>query len=194
MEQFLATHLVLQFHFDEITIQKLFGNEAAEDENAERLQEYYFKNETFKKVAVDLPLRILVGHKGIGKSALFNVAMSEDKESGKLPIKIRPSDVSHIGKNLTDFSDIIRNWKEGLFAVILKKTFSYFDIKKVVQRDFKDFEGNFIDLLMEDLQEAVEGGYVPEKKLEVLDVFLLKPSINVYIDDLDRGWEGTKSE
>ena len=27
----------------------------------------------------DIPLRILVGHKGIGKSALFKIAMSEDR-------------------------------------------------------------------------------------------------------------------
>lgn len=174
--------------------QRLFGNEAAEDENAERLKEYYFKNETFQKVAVDLPLRILVGHKGIGKSALFNVALFEDKESGKLPIKIRPNDVSQIGKDLTDFSDIIRNWKEGLFAVILKKAFSYFEIKRIVQRNFSDFEGNFVDLLLEDLQEAIEDGFVPEKNLSSLEIFLSNPSVNVYIDDLDRGWEGTKSD
>lgn len=49
------------FRFDEVAIQKLFGNEAAEDEEASRLREYYFKNDTFDKICVDLPLRILVG-------------------------------------------------------------------------------------------------------------------------------------
>lgn len=190
----IAKNQKSEFQFDEITIQKLFGNEAAEDENAERLKEYYFKNETFKKVAVDLPLRILVGHKGIGKSALFNVAMSEDKECGKLPIKIKPTDVSQIGKDLSDFSDIIRNWREGLFKIISKKAFSYFEIKSNIDRSFNDFEDNFVDLLIEDLYEAKINGFVPEKNLISLEAFLSNPSINIYIDDLDRGWEGTKAD
>jgi hypothetical protein len=42
------------------------------------------------------PLESLVGHKGIGKSALFQVAMSEDQEEGQLPIFLRPDDVSGI--------------------------------------------------------------------------------------------------
>ena len=60
--------------FNEVEIQKLFGHEAAEQESPERLKEYYFKNNTYNQIVVDLPLRILVGHKGIGKSALFKVA------------------------------------------------------------------------------------------------------------------------
>ncbi|MBF6642024.1 ATP-binding protein [Flavobacterium sp. J49] len=184
------------FQFDEITIQQLFGNEAAEDEDVERLKEYYFKNEIFNKIAVDLPLRILVGHKGIGKSALFNVAMSEDKDADKLPIKIKPNDVAQIGKGLTDFSDIIRNWRAGLFTILFKKTFSYFGIN-IKQEDlfnFENFEGNFVDLIVERLEESIDGGYVPEKNLDSLENFLSNPSINIYIDDLDRGWEGTKSD
>ncbi len=67
--------------FTEENIRKLFGHEAAEDEDIDRLKEYYFKNDTYAQVATDLPFRILVGHKGIGKSALFQIAMAEDKEA-----------------------------------------------------------------------------------------------------------------
>ena len=63
--------------FDDETIQKLFGFEDAESESIERLKEYYFKKDTFDRVTAELPLRILVGHKGTGKSALFKVAISE---------------------------------------------------------------------------------------------------------------------
>ena len=48
---------------------------AAEDEEIGRLKEYYFKNDVYDKINNDLSLRILVGHKGVGKSALFKVAM-----------------------------------------------------------------------------------------------------------------------
>jgi len=53
--------------FDDETIQKLFGFEDAESESIERLKEYYFKKDTFDRVTAELPLRILVGHKGTGK-------------------------------------------------------------------------------------------------------------------------------
>jgi hypothetical protein len=61
--------------FTEQNIQTLFGNEAAENESIERLKEYYFKSPTYLQIVGDIPLRILVGHKGIGKSALFKVAI-----------------------------------------------------------------------------------------------------------------------
>lgn len=79
--------------FNEPEIQRLFGHEAAEDEDPRRLRQYYFKGTVFDAVATDLPLRILVGHKGIGKSALFKVAIAEDSEDGRLPISLRPDDV-----------------------------------------------------------------------------------------------------
>jgi hypothetical protein len=74
--------------FTEHNIQKLFGNEAAESESIERLKEYYFKNPTYSQIVGDIPLRILVGHKGIGKSALFKVAISEDVDRNAVPILI----------------------------------------------------------------------------------------------------------
>jgi hypothetical protein len=185
------------FQFDEITIQKLFGNEAAEDEDAERLKEYYFKNDIFDQIAVDLPLRILVGHKGIGKSALFNVAVLEDRESGRLPITIRPDDVANLGKHstdTTDFSSAISNWREGLMHLILRKTFLSFGIRQNMQVKLSDIEGNFVDFIVEKLTEEYEQGTLPLHNKKVLESFLQKPIINTYIDDLDRGWEGTKSD
>jgi hypothetical protein len=80
---------------------ELFGHEAAENEQPERLRQYYFKSDTFARVMADLPLRVLVGHKGIGKSALFQVAIYEDEDSGRLPIEIRPDDVTSIALDST---------------------------------------------------------------------------------------------
>ena len=66
--------------FSETELQELFGHEAAEDEQLSRLRQYYFKTNTYDQVANDLSLRILVGHKGIGKSALFQVAIADEKD------------------------------------------------------------------------------------------------------------------
>lgn len=86
-------HTVKEISFSEEEIAALFGHEAAEDENPERLREYYFKSSTYDQAVADLPLRILVGHKGIGKSALFQIAMGEDEDHGRLAILVKPDDI-----------------------------------------------------------------------------------------------------
>jgi hypothetical protein len=96
-----ASKRTLTFSASEIN--RLFGPEAAEDEDAGRLREYYFKGTTYADVTAELPLRILVGHKGIGKSALFKIAMLEDADRGLLPILIKPDDIAGLAKDSSDF-------------------------------------------------------------------------------------------
>jgi len=82
--------------FDDVTTQRLFGHEAAEDEDPQRLRQYYFKSSIFDRVTADLPLRILVGHKGLGKSALFQVAKQQDADNKTLALLLRPDDVHEV--------------------------------------------------------------------------------------------------
>lgn len=107
--------------FSEETIQRLFGHEAAEDETPERLREYYFKASVYDQVVTDLPLRILVGHKGIGKSALFQIAMAEDRDAHRLTLVVKPDDVIEIANDTTDFLQTIRAWKTGLTELLASK-------------------------------------------------------------------------
>ncbi len=110
--------------FDEAEIQRLFGHEAAEDEDIVRHREYYFKSSTYDQVVTDLPLRILVGHKGIGKSALFQVAMAEDVEAHRLNILIKPDDILGLGVETSDFLKTIRDWKQGMTEIVTGKILS----------------------------------------------------------------------
>lgn len=112
--------------FDEVSIQNLFGNEAAEDEDPSRLKEYYFKNETYDSIAVNLPIRILVGHKGIGKSALFKISAAEDLENQIIPIIIKPDDVTDLAQGQNDFLQLIRAWKVGIIEIIRNKLLLFF--------------------------------------------------------------------
>ena len=104
--------------FSEENIQKIFGHEAAEDERPERLREYYFKGSAYTSIRANLPLRILVGHKGIGKSALFSVAKYEDEEENRLSISLRPDDIVELDTSEGDFNKQIKQWKTGLTRVI----------------------------------------------------------------------------
>jgi len=180
--------------FSEVEIQQLFGHEAAEDEIPERLREYYFKSSTYDQVVTDLPLRILVGHKGIGKSALFQVAMLEDQENKLLPILIKPDDIIGLGAGEQDFLKIIRDWKEGLVEIITTKVLSSFGAdSKDIRGKLQNHGGKILDFLKDTFKNPKNVSYEPAKKI-LIDCFLKTGTINVYIDDLDRGWQGRKED
>lgn len=112
--------------FNEYELQRLFGHEAAEDEDPQRLKDYYFKSKVYSQVVNDLPLRIIVGHKGIGKSALFQVAIDEETENKRLTVLIKPDDIIGIGEDTDDFLKLIRDWKIGINAIITQKALTSF--------------------------------------------------------------------
>ncbi|WP_373325582.1 P-loop ATPase, Sll1717 family [Sporomusa paucivorans] len=170
--------------FNEENIQNLFGHEAAEDENFERLQQYYFKNKIFRRITADLPLRILVGHKGIGKSALFQIAMSEDADKGVLPILVKPDDIIDIQTKPMDFLQNIRCWRNGLSKIIIKKALITFGYNCTTDSNFNH---NIVSSLNEFITVSSRIN-VNSKQKAFLDGFLETNKIAVYIDDLDRGW------
>jgi len=181
--------------FTDENIQRIFGYEDAESEPIERLKEYYFKNNIYNRVTSDLPIRILVGHKGIGKSALFRISISEEIEKGNLPILIKPDDIADLGKDDENFLLKIRQWKYGLNKIIGAKVFNELGItdeptlKKLTNFGLKlvSFVGDSITLLKDKID------LTPTQKL-LMNNFLKSKKIIVYIDDLDRGWEGKKDD
>jgi hypothetical protein len=180
--------------FTEEEIQRLFGHEAAEDEDPERLREYYFKSITYDQVVTNLPLRILVGHKGIGKSALFQIAMAEDRENGRLALVVRPDDVLDIGTDTSDFLKTIRTWKQGLIEILMRKALETIGLRLQVTEGREGLLGGQLSaLLRRQITDTQLGGLEPGKR-EIIDGFLATGQISVYIDDLDRGWQGRKED
>ena len=177
--------------FTEENIQKLFGNEAAEDEDVDRLKEYYFKNNVFDKVTADLSLRILVGHKGVGKSALFTVAMFEDKEKGHLPILIKPDDIADLGQKNDNFLQLIRDWKKGLQKIIASKVLTSLGLSDQASKLSKlaNFSGQLVNFLLETIDVSKEKINLDASKQHLIKAFVKTKKIIVYIDDLDRGWQ-----
>lgn len=181
--------------FTDQTIQSLFGFEDAESEPIERLREYYFKKDTFSRVVSDLPIRILVGHKGTGKSALFKVAIAEEKENGNLPILIRPDDIAELGKSDENFLLRIRQWKFGLTKIIGAKVFSEFGLyDESIAGKLSLFGVKLVSFVSETVTAIKDNvDLQPTQKLSV-ENFLKSRKIIVYLDDLDRGWEGKKDD
>jgi hypothetical protein len=178
--------------FSEEVIQQLFGHEAAEDETPERLREYYFKSSVYDQVVTDLPLRILVGHKGIGKSALFQVAIAEDRDAQRLTLVVKPDDVIEIANDTTDFLQTIRAWKLGLTELLGNKAILGLD---AVPDDgwrerLRRTGGKLIEFLRASIESPENYFDISPTKQLVAQAFLKRSEISVYIDDLDRGWQG----
>jgi hypothetical protein len=187
--------MTTDLNFDEIEIQRLFGHEAAEDEEIGRLREYYFKNVTYDQVITELPLRVLVGHKGIGKSALFQVAMCEDYERRRLSILIKPDDIVGLGNDTSDFLKGIRDWKTGLIEIIASRVLCV--MGSTLEDDFSDkllrFGGRAIDFIETTFKNIEKLSLTPTNKL-IVENFLKTKKVFVYIDDLDRGWQGQRND
>lgn len=183
-----------KFAFNEPTIQELFGKDAAEDEGIVRLKEYYFKSDVFDKINNELPLRILVGHKGVGKSALFKVAMNEAEEKNMLAIWVRPDDILSIETDQTDFLKAIRDWKKGINDMIISLVLASLGVRNIsgIMQKVSMLGGEILNILTEVLDnKAVELGVnVDKTKENILNKFLSTQKILIFVDDLDRGWSG----
>jgi len=181
--------------FTDETIQRIFGFEDAESESIERLREYYLKKDTFERVVTDLPLRILVGHKGTGKSALVKVAIAEELEKGNLPILIKPDDIAELGKNDENFLLRIRQWKYGLIKIIGSKVLNEMGLyNDSISTKLSQFGLKLITFISDSISEVKKNLNLLPTQLKIVDNFLKTRKIIVYIDDLDRGWEGKKDD
>lgn len=178
--------------FSEQEIQQIFGSEAAEDEDIDRLRSYYFKSKTYEEVNSELPLRILVGHKGVGKSALFQVAMAEDEDQHELSILIRPDDIIDLGEENKDFLKVIRSWKTGLTEIIASKALtSIGNTQGNWSEKLSGYGGKILNFLQDSIKHKTYLNINPARE-SIVNRFAKTNKIQVYIDDLDRGWKGNK--
>lgn len=175
--------------FSDEEIAALFGHEAAEDEKPDRLMEYYFKGTIYEQICADLPLRIVVGHKGIGKSAVFQVMKKEFDDANILTIMLTPDDILELGEQETDMLKLIRIWKKELATIIANKVLDKFGDNV---NPIKNLTSNIANAIISHLESS--GFKIRDGMNKVLEYFTKKQKVVVFIDDLDRGWEGKKSD
>jgi len=177
--------------FNDENIQALFGIEDAENENPERLKEYFFRNKAFENLVVGLPIRVLVGHKGVGKSALLKVAYMEDQTNNQLSVWVQPNDLRQIASgNNTEINSLIQEWKEGINFVILKKiTESYLSDSTILDKLKVAPTIDYLISTTQDILSAQTNSWKNATTKNTVERFLKNHDIVVYIDDLDRGWE-----
>jgi ATPase subunit of ABC transporter with duplicated ATPase domains len=71
-----------------------FGAPAAERDIERGLDEYFVESEAYRRVKAG-SRRILIGGRGIGKSALFQVLARREREAGSYVIELSPEDYSY---------------------------------------------------------------------------------------------------
>ena len=179
--------------FNEETIRAIFGHEAAEDEEIYRLKRYYVKTEIYNSIRSSIPLYILVGHKGVGKSALFKILILEDNEEGNVPISIQPDDILDIKTTEENFLQRIRDWKEGLAKIIFRElilTLNDYIVNPVENQTMKEWIGNITKLIgnvfgkkLTELQD----NYLDLSNAQIVSFFknalFKEKTVTVYLDD-----------
>lgn len=117
--------------FTDENIEKIFGAEDAENEERGRLKEYFFRNKAFESLKANLSLRVLVGHKGVGKSALLKMAGIEDDEAKIVAIFVKPNDVRGIWDTQeANLNELIEKWRTGLLRIIQSKVIERLGVKE----------------------------------------------------------------
>lgn len=181
--------------FTDENIFKIFGAEAAEDEEPERLKEWFIRNKAYESIKSDLPIRILIGHKGVGKSALLKMAHLEDIDEDVISVMLRPNDLISLVKLDKDanFLEMIEAWKTGLRRLIIASIArSYFSPLEEGDSIFKVALGNFGKALSDIVTRATTD--MSNTTDKALLEFVGKKLIRVYVDDIDRGWSASKND
>lgn len=177
--------------FNDETIVKLFGHEEAERETPARLVEYFVKNDAYTRVGANLRLRVLVGHKGVGKSALFKMCEIEERRDGVASVWIKPDDISLLSTANVDLNVLIREWKDSIQNIIFRKVAAEFGrVPDESESRLIAYGGGFLQSLVSLANGRVGTALEPAKRALVRD-FVRKRRLVVYFDDLDRGWNGT---
>ncbi|QLH70082.1 hypothetical protein LRC39_04720 [Rhodopseudomonas sp. P1] len=174
-------------NFDDQTIEVLFGADDAENEEPARFLAYFYFNRAYDSLVANLPIRILVGHKGVGKSALLRRAYLDDCEKKHPSIWIQSSDLSPIKDRVsaaTEFSGRIEAWKREILIFLTTATVEQVFGQSPEENRTKIAAGStqsLVKLLGKTLEEGERRGY-------------RAAAINLYIDDIDRGWAAQQKD
>ena len=111
-----------------------FGAPAAERDIERGLDEYFVESEAYSRVKAGAK-RILIGGRGIGKSALFQVLARRERDRGSYVIELSPEDYSYELLSQTMASQDRGSWaKRGAYAAAWKYLIYVLIMKEISTR------------------------------------------------------------
>jgi hypothetical protein len=140
----------------------------------------------------------VVGHKGVGKSALLKRAYLDDVEKQILAVEIKPNDISELMISPTGESFIqkIERWKSGIRRIVAQKA-----VNGLINDGYDAVAGEKVSQIgastTKFLRSVIE--YWKPRINDAINVsiaesFLKTGLIRVYIDDVDRGWSASDAD
>lgn len=184
--------------FNDLIARQLFGSEDAESENPERFKQYFIQNGAYEDLRAPLPLRIVTGHKGVGKSALLRRSYLDDVDNNILAVEIQPNDISGLMANTTgeSFLEKIERWKNGINRIVADKA-----VSKILEGSFDVIRNETLSTIGRNVTSAVrriltslKSDIANTANLAIAENFLNNGIIRVYIDDVDRGWSASPND
>ncbi|HUY45082.1 MAG TPA: ATP-binding protein [Streptosporangiaceae bacterium] len=111
-----------------------FGAPSAERDIERGLEEYFVESEAYNRVRSGAK-RIVVGNRGIGKSAIFQVLARRERDAGSYVIELSPEDYSYELLSQTMAAEHSGSWaKLGAYAVAWKYLIYVLIMKEVSKR------------------------------------------------------------
>ena len=184
--------------FSHSTINQLFGYEGAELEKPINLKKWYLKPSFFSDLKSDTPIIIVAGNKGVGKTALFKTLIEENKLENCIPILIKPDEIEDLSYTNSNFLQMVRNWKLGMYTKITHELISFSGkclAAPIKNQKLQKFSSALIEYLSSVLKK--KSNEITDKNFNVNSDqfanminqdFFSDKTIYVYLDDLDRGW------
>ena len=117
-------------------------------------------------------------------------------ESGSIPLLIQPSDITNLKADEADFNRLIQQWKIGITEIIVQKAFALLGIHDDGSGigKLKMYGGKIASFLTDTVRVYGAPKQLSDTQRALSKRLIADSSVNVYLDDLDRGWEGTKAD
>ena len=184
--------------FNDETCEKLFGSEDAENEGEERFKEYFYYNRTYENMNSDIAIRILVGHKGVGKSAILKRCYMADRDNNEVSIWLQPRTLAKPTRS-DDFVEHIERWKKLLLDVIGEEILQKLTnnatniVSDLWDKPRAQSVSHWLKLIVGKIQGNMER-FIGGTTEVLVQEFLKHQTVKVYIDDIDRGWSASNDD
>lgn len=184
-----------RFEFSAEEVEVLLGNENAEDGDVGRLQEFFLETHGFRELNSDNRLRILVAHKGIGKSALLAMVKARRVAGGGHCVKIPPRAIVNIPvSGNAHFQTKADEWISGLRRIVARQLAT--DLLHIQDERLLAKIGEVSASATRPLSDSLAPSrYDPDEahQLQLPALHRLVTSVPTYVfmDDLDLGWHAS---
>lgn len=182
--------------FTHENVAEIFGSDAADTEDPARLYTFFVSNDSYYEVRTQNPLTLVVGQKGIGKTALMLVSSLDDRRDKFPNIFIRGSQIFSSSSGELAGSASITRFKAAIEEALVAEVVHQVSSQAAEALSAPPIVGGLIGTLAKlGTQIATGQSEAIRKAATTLAPWITKGvrEINVYVDDTDVEWDGSKA-